>query len=210
MIPIEKCSAIFEVAFGVNAVATAAVLYFKQTHREVARRLYVELRPPDSPLSGPLAEHRFEQFILDATLGLRAARWTYRVLVLFGLAAALTALFGLLASATWPQREIRARWLWIFAIVALLVLPTAYWAYRQFLGWFERAFTLRKVTPAERDFYWRAFEIIYPLPDLHQEMQEMRWRMETVLMANRWHRFRHRWVDTWERVGEALRRVRRD
>jgi hypothetical protein len=208
MAQLANCTSIFEVAFGVNAVATAAALYFKVTHREVARRMYAEFRPPDSPVEGPLAERRFEDFILQASPGLRGARRAYRVLMFVGLGAALTAFIGLMLSATSPQTVIPSAALWAFAIFTIIVLPVAYWLYQQFLAWFEHAFTARKTTAADKTAYWRTFEAVLPLPDLRREFDEAMFDVHITLLELRWQRFRDRLVDirdsAWRRLARLL------
>lgn len=209
MITLERCTSIFEVTFGVNAVAAAAALYFRATHREVARRLLAELRPSNSPLSGPYVEQQFEAFVLRASLGLQGARFTYRILMALGLAAATSAVVGLVVAATDPHHGVSARAVWFYAVGTIIVLPCLYWLYQQFLGWFERAFLARRTTEAERRLFWSSFEAILPIPELLAEQQRFMAELNARMLALKWRRLGRRLGDLLERLRHPVAALRR-
>jgi|GEM_PF-6131404 len=209
MVRLGDCTSIFEIAFGVNAVVAAVAPQFKLTHREVAKRLYAEFRPPDSPISGPLAEHRFEGFVLRLSRTLRVARRAYPVLMAIGLGTALLAVLGLLAAATCPDHRIPAKLLWSFALVAIVGLPLLYWLYKAFLGWFEQAFTIQRTTPTERKAFWLAFQMHHVMPEHRSEMEEALFIAHTSLIGIRWRLFRLRLSDFGYALRDRLRHLLR-
>ena len=172
MATLGNCAALFEVGFGVSAVGLAAELYFKRARRQIARQLFHRIRPSDSHISGVEAERAFERFVFQSSGGLKIARWIYLGLVGLAVAAIGISLLGLIQSAVRPNYSVSDVAVWIYATVSILILPLANWLYRKFLGWLQPAFAGQAMTPAEAKHFWRAFELVLPIPGLLREMRE--------------------------------------
>lgn len=205
---LTDCTPLLEVGFAVNAVAAAAQLYFRDTQREIARRLFADFKPADSTLSGAYAEHAFRQFVLEASPGLRMARAVYRWLIAAGLIALIISFVGLVRAAVEPDYPVAVTAVWAYGILCIILLPLLYWGYQRFLTWFEPAFTAKKTTQAERDGFWRSFELTLAAQETSQKLQELNSQVDEFILKMQWRQFR-RWVDLlWERVRRLFRSTR--
>lgn len=202
---LANCSALLEVGFAVNAVAAAAQLYFRDTQREITRRLFADFKPADSTLAGAYAEFAFREFVLQASLGLRMARVGYRCLIAAGLIAMAISFAGLVHAAVEPDYPVTVVAVWAYGILCVIVLPLLYWIYQRFLIWFEPAFTAKKTTQAERDSFWRSFELALVARETSQQLQALNLRVDEFILKMQWRQFRRRIDRLWERVRRPFR-----